>query len=81
MPIYCYELCEGGCKICGGKFELNRPITRPALTECPLCRKPVRKVIGGFSTPKLLKPVGPAEARNKGFKMYKKRDTGVYEQM
>jgi len=81
MPIYTYELCEGDCKICGGSFELNRPISRPDLTECPLCRKAVKKVIGSFNTPKLMKPVGPAEARAAGFKMYKKRDTGVYEQL
>jgi putative FmdB family regulatory protein len=81
MPIYTYELVEGACKICNGCFELNRPINRPDLTECPLCRKKVKKVIGNFSTPKKLKPISPSEARNAGFKMYKKRDKGVYEQL
>src|SRR2546422_1256023 len=23
MPIYEYELCEGDCKVCGGKFSLR----------------------------------------------------------
>ena len=23
MPIYEYEVCEGGCKVCGGTFTLN----------------------------------------------------------
>ena len=81
MPIYQYELVDGECKVCGGCFELNRPVDRPALEACPLCRKPVRKCIGNFSTPKVLKPIGPAEARNAGFKIYKKRDKGVYEQL
>jgi putative FmdB family regulatory protein len=81
MPIYTYELCEGDCKVCSGTFELNRPISRPDLKECPLCRKPVKKIMGSFSTPKHMKPIGPAEARSAGFKMYKKRDTGVYEQL
>jgi hypothetical protein len=25
MPLYEYELCEGECNVCGGKFTLNRP--------------------------------------------------------
>ncbi|GAB4246430.1 MAG: hypothetical protein OHK005_12230 [Candidatus Methylacidiphilales bacterium] len=79
MPIYCYELRDGSCKLCGGTFELNRPISRPPLTECPVCRKPVRKVLGTFTTPKLLKPIGPAQAREHGFKILKRRDHGVYE--
>ncbi|MDR1191306.1 MAG: zinc ribbon domain-containing protein [Verrucomicrobiales bacterium] len=81
MPLYGYELIDGDCKICGGKFELRRPVDRPGLTECPLCRKPVRKVIGQIHTPKLLKPVSPAEARSAGFKIYQKRDRGVYERL
>ena len=26
MPLYEYELCEGDCKGCGGKFTLRRPL-------------------------------------------------------
>ena len=51
MPTYVYELCEGGCTICGGSFELNRPMNREALTQCPLCKKEVRKVISPIATP------------------------------
>ena len=79
MPIYSYELKDGNCKICGGKFDLRRPVNRPELTECPLCRKPVRKVITQIHTPKILKPLAVSEAKNAGFKVYKKRDKGVYE--
>jgi putative FmdB family regulatory protein len=81
MPVYSYELIDGDCKICGGAFDLRRPINRPALAECPLCRKPVRKVVSQVHTPKLLKPVSPSAAKNAGFKLYKKRDKGVYEQL
>lgn len=79
MPIYCYEITEGECKVCGGAFELMRPLSRPELTACPLCKKAVRKVIQPIHTPKLLKPIGPAEARNAGFKVYEKRSDGNYE--
>ena len=53
MPLYEYELCEGECKICRGKFSLNRPVGREALDKCPLCKKPVRKLISSFNTPKV----------------------------
>lgn len=81
MPIYQYELVEGPCKICGGKFELNRPLSRPALTECPVCRKPVKKCITGFSTPKIAKPFSITDAKKAGFTVLHKRDKGTYEKM
>ncbi|MEM1156729.1 MAG: FmdB family zinc ribbon protein [Verrucomicrobiota bacterium] len=79
MPLYQYELVEGNCKICGGHFELRRPLKRPELKECPLCRKQVRKCVAGFSTPTVTRPIGPAQAREHGFKMFKKVGKGEYE--
>ena len=79
MPIYVYELCEGECHVCGGSFEINRPISREALTNCPLCKKAVRKVITNVNTPKISRPIGPAEARNAGFSVFKKVGSGEYE--
>jgi len=46
MPLYEFELCEGDCKACGGRFTLRRPLDAKPLTQCPACRKPVRKVFG-----------------------------------
>lgn len=79
MPIYEYELCEGDCRVCGGRFSLNRPASRPPLVRCPLCRKAVRKIISQVSTPKLLKPVSFADAKNKGFTVLKRVGKGEYE--
>ena len=31
MPLYEYELCEGNCKVCGGKFTLRRPLSAKPL--------------------------------------------------
>ncbi len=79
MPYYEYELCEGDCKACGGKFTLRRPITAPDLTKCPACKKPVRKLITGFSSPQKLKPLSVSDAKKAGFSVYKRLGKGEFE--
>ncbi|MEA3209724.1 MAG: hypothetical protein QOE70_2781 [Chthoniobacter sp.] len=80
MPTYVYEPCEGGCTICDGCFELNRPMDREPLTQCPLCKKPVRKVIAGFNTPShKAKPLSVVDAKKAGFTVLKKIGKGEYE--
>jgi putative FmdB family regulatory protein len=81
MPIYEYELLDGDCKTCGGRFELMRPINRAPLTACPLCKKPVRKVISSVNTPRLTKPTSVSDAKSAGFQVLKRRDKGVYEKL
>lgn len=81
MPIYEYELTDGDCKACGGRFELRRPVNREPLTACPLCRKPVRKVISQVHSPRVAKPLSVSEARNAGFSVLQRRDQGVYEKL
>ena len=76
MPLYEYELCEGGCKVCGGKFTLNRPISAKPLTHCPACKKPVRKVFSKFNT---LRGNERPPPQNAGFTVLKKVDRGKYE--
>ncbi len=79
MPIYEYELCKGDCAICGGKFTVRRPVNAPTLTKCPLCKKPVRKVLSNFSTPTKLKPVSISDAKKAGFTVLKRLSKGEYE--
>lgn len=79
MPYYEYELCEGDCKICGGSFTLRRPLSAAPLTKCPLCKKPVRKVISNFTSPQKLKPLSVTDAKKAGFTVYKKLGKGEYE--
>jgi len=79
VPIYVYELCEGECKICGGSFELRQPIDREPCKTCPLCRKPVRRIITGVNSPKLTKPVSVTDAKKAGFTIYKRTGKGEYE--
>ena len=79
MPLYEYELCEGDCKICGGKFTLRRPLRVPELTKCPLCKKPVRKIISTFNSPVKLKPLSVSDAKKAGFTVLKRVTKGEYE--
>lgn len=79
MPIYEYELCEGDCRICGGTFSLRRPLSAAPLTNCPACKKSVRKVFSSFSTPTHLKPLSITDAKKAGFTVLKKIGKGEYE--
>ena len=79
MPLYEYELCDGDCAACGGKFTLRRPITAAPLSACPACKKPVRKIISGFSTPSIAKPLSISDAKKAGFTVLKRVSKGEYE--
>lgn len=86
MPIYEYlseqpEDPERSCRICSKGFELRRPIERPPLEKCPLCRNAVRKVISKVNTPKILKPLSVSDAKKAGFTVMERRDQGVYEKL
>jgi putative FmdB family regulatory protein len=79
MPLYEYELCKGDCVVCGGKFTLRRPLSAPPLTKCPLCKRPVRKLISSFSSPVKLKPLTISDAKKAGFSVLKRTAKGEYE--
>jgi putative FmdB family regulatory protein len=79
MPFYEYELCEGDCKVCGGRFTLRRPVSATELTKCPACKKPVRKLISLPNSPKITKPVSISDAKKAGFTVLKRVNKGEYE--
>lgn len=86
MPIYEYvsehpDDPERSCRICRRGFELRRPVDRAPLETCPLCRKPVRKVISKINTPKVAKPLSVSDAKSAGFTVLERRDQGVYEKL
>ncbi len=76
MPLYEYELCEGNCVVCGGKFTLRRPLDAKELTNCPACKKPVRKVLSTFNSPRKL---SISDAKKAGFTVLKRTSKGEYE--
>ena len=83
MPIYEYIATEpeNSCRICARGFELKRPVDRAPLETCPMCRKPVRKVISRVNTPRITAPLSVSAAKNAGFSILKRRDKGVYEKL
>jgi putative FmdB family regulatory protein len=81
MPIYEYEPEDGDCKRCGGRFELRRPVDREPLKACPLCKKPVRKVVSLVNSPRVAKPLSVSDANSAGFQVLKRRDKGTYEKL
>ena len=76
MPLYEYELCDGSCAVCGGKFVLRRPLSAKPLTNCPACKKPVRKILSSFNSPKKL---SISDAKKAGFTVLKRVNKGEYE--
>jgi putative FmdB family regulatory protein len=79
VPLYEYELCEGNCKVCGGRFTLRRPLSATPLTHCPACKKPVRKILSTFNSPMKLKPLSISDAKKAGFSVLKRVNKGEYE--
>lgn len=83
MPIYQYISSnpELGCPRCRKGFELRRPLDRPQLTHCPLCKNPVTKQITAASTPRITKPMSVSDAKKAGFTILEKRCDGSYEKL
>jgi putative FmdB family regulatory protein len=83
MPTYSYtaEDPEKGCASCRRGFDLRRPMDRAPLTHCPRCKHPVTKLVTGFNTPKLTKPLSVSDAKAAGFTILEKRSDGNYERL
>jgi putative FmdB family regulatory protein len=83
MPIYEYMAVEPdeACHVCRDGFELRRPVNRSPLEVCPVCKKPVKKLISQVNSPKVAKPLSVSDAKSAGFSVLKRRDKGVYEKL
>lgn len=84
MPLYEYISAdpEKGCRICKKGFEIRRPVSRPPMETCPLCKNPVKKLVSrGVNSPKIMKPLSVTDAKKAGFTVLEKRDEGTYEKL
>lgn len=75
MPLYEYEHQSEPCAL-GVVFEHTQLISSPALTQCPQCGGPVKRLI---SRPYVSTPRGDSDLKSMGFSKLVKRDDGVYE--
>ncbi len=86
MPIYEYQSENPddpalSCSICAKGFELHRPIEREALEKCPLCRRPVRKLVSRVNTKVATKEYSDSEAKAAGFNVLQKNCDGGYDKV
>jgi putative FmdB family regulatory protein len=78
LPRYDYELIDGTCNYCGGRFEVTQSMKEEPLTECPMCDRPVRRL---FSVPGVKVERSNAELRDLGLTKLEKRSDGTYENL
>lgn len=81
MPFYEYAcLAEQPCASCEGNFTVLQKVADPALTACPKCGRPVRRVI---SPPNVVSGkahrLKESNIEKAGFTQYRKISRGVYE--
>jgi putative FmdB family regulatory protein len=84
MPIYEYQSenpddPDQSCSVCSKGFELQRPIDREVLAKCPLCRRPVRKLVSRVNTKVATKEHSDSEAKAAGFHVFNKNCDGGYD--
>ena len=78
MPRYDYEHIDKDNLTCEDPFEVVQSMSEDALTACPVCGEPVRKLI---SKPSFIMATNtsPEAAASKGFTTYRKTGKGSYE--
>ena len=75
MPVYEYEHIEEPCYL-GKAFEIEQSMKDKALSKCPQCEGPVKKMISRVN---ISSPKTNSELKDLGFTKLVKRDDGVYE--
>ncbi len=80
MPTYEYAPVTLGCSDCAPSFEIVQKLAEDALTHCPTCKQPIRRVISASAvisgSSHLLRE---SHFSKHGFTQYKKVETGKYE--
>ncbi len=77
MPIYEYKHVKAKDKLCDDPFEVFQRVSAPTLTVCPVCGKPVTKLLSRFGGG--VDKLAPSRIKELGFTRWHKRDKGTYE--
>jgi putative FmdB family regulatory protein len=78
VPIYEYEHLEKPGDSCKKRFEALQAVSEDALTACPECGEPVKRVVSKAQF-KTKANIDPDHAGSKGFSTFKKAGDGVWE--
>lgn len=80
MPVYEYEpTTQASCVHCQGGFERLQRISEEALSACPACGAPCKRVLSLVSVSKTGSDIlSPTNLARKGFTQYKRAGDGVY---
>lgn len=77
MPIYEYRHTAEIGETCEETFEIFQKMSDDSLTKCPVCGKPVEKILSRFSGG--ADKMAPSRLKELGFTKLVRRDKGVYE--
>lgn len=77
MPIYEYRHTDKKGETCETNFEVFQKMSDDALDECPVCGKPVEKLISRFAGG--ADKLAPSRLKELGFSRWHRRDKGTYE--
>lgn len=81
MPLFKYGHTEGKGPGCEENFEVLQNRSEPDLTVCPVCGKPVRKMlnirVASLKSEKEM--LSPKNLAQHGFTQYRKSGDGFYE--
>ena len=80
MPIYEYELMDGECQMCPGRFDALQGIGDDPLVHCPGCGLPCRRVVSSVSI-KVRTSADPEAAAKKGLTTWKRAKKGEWEKV
>jgi putative FmdB family regulatory protein len=80
MPIYEYELKDGECQMCPGRFEALQGIGEDPLVYCPGCGLPCRRVVSSVSI-KVRASTDPETAAKHGLTTWKRTKRGEWEKV
>jgi putative FmdB family regulatory protein len=80
MPTYEYAPVTLGCSDCAPSFETFQKLSEDALTHCPTCKQPIRRVLSASAVISGASHVLKEGHFSKhGFTQYKKVEKGKYE--
>ena len=78
MPLYDYAPKSGRCAKCRGRFEVVQKLSEPKLKKCPLCAKPVERLVSAAAVHGKYSTRSDSKLKDLGLTKYVKTSDGSY---